>query len=163
MMRFLEFTIKSYHDHEGVTNELSKLVVGDKLIVRDVWGTIQYKGPGYFIAGGAGITPFIAILRQLHKDNRLAGNKLYFSNQTSKGIILQNELTAMLGDNAHYLVTKEPSAQYDNRRIDEAFLKAEIPEFDKHFYVCGPDKMISDIREILERLGADVGAVVFEK
>ena len=160
---FLEFTIKSYHDHNGVTNELSKLVVGDKLIVRDVWGTIQYKGPGYFIAGGAGITPFIAILRQLHKDNKLEGNKLYFSNQTSKDIILQNELTAMLGDNAHYLVTKEPGTQYDNRRIDEAFLKAEIPDFNKHFYVCGPDKMISDIREILERLGADVGAVVFEK
>ncbi len=160
---FLEFTIKSYQDHEGVTNELSKLVEGDKLIVRDVWGTIQYKGPGYFIAGGAGITPFIAILRQLHKDNKLEGNKLYFSNQTDKDIILKNELTAMLGDNAHYLVTHDATTKYDTRRIDEAFLKAEIPDFNKHFYVCGPDKMISDIREILERLGANVGAVVFEK
>jgi len=55
------FTIKSYHDHDGVTNELSKLKPGDELILRDVWGAIAYKGEGYFIAGGAGITPFIAI------------------------------------------------------------------------------------------------------
>src|SRR6187551_1454787 len=57
---YLEFTIKIYKDHAGVTNELGKLVAGDELILRDVWGTIQYNGEGYFIAGGAGITPFIA-------------------------------------------------------------------------------------------------------
>jgi len=30
---FLEFTIKSYHDHKGVTHELSKLKPGDELIL----------------------------------------------------------------------------------------------------------------------------------
>ncbi len=65
----LEFTIKSYLDHKGVTNELYSLNAGDQLILHDVWGAIAYKGAGYFLAGGAGITPFIAILRQLHKDN----------------------------------------------------------------------------------------------
>ncbi|HMH23685.1 MAG TPA: FAD-binding oxidoreductase [Puia sp.] len=34
---YLEFTIKSYRDHDGVTNQLGKLVPGDELIVRDVW------------------------------------------------------------------------------------------------------------------------------
>ena len=66
---FLEFTIKMYSDHPGVTNELNTLQPGDELIIRDAWGAIEYKGPGYFIAGGAGITPFIAILRQLKKEN----------------------------------------------------------------------------------------------
>src|SRR6476620_9494844 len=41
----LEFTIKIYSDHPGVTNELNSLVPGDQLIVRDVWGAIEYKGP----------------------------------------------------------------------------------------------------------------------
>jgi ferredoxin-NADP reductase len=59
---YLEFVIKIYSDHAGVTNELNSLKAGDELIVRDVWGAIEYKGPGYVIAGGAGITPFIAIL-----------------------------------------------------------------------------------------------------
>src|SRR5580700_5259979 len=67
--KYLEFTIKSYKDHKGVTNQLYLLKEGDELIIRDVWGAISYKGDGYFIAGGAGITPFIAILRQLKKEN----------------------------------------------------------------------------------------------
>src|SRR5947199_6755341 len=58
---YLEFTIKCYTDHPGVTNELSKLNNGDELIIGDVWGAISYQGEGYFIAGGAGITPFLAI------------------------------------------------------------------------------------------------------
>src|SRR5687767_12650599 len=73
----LGFVIKIYKDHPGVTNALDTLKPGDELIVRDVWGAIAYKGPGYFIAGGAGITPFIAILRQLKKDNKLDGNRLF--------------------------------------------------------------------------------------
>src|SRR5918911_84291 len=106
---FLEFTIKIYSDHNGVTNELGKLVLGDELIIRDVWGAIEYKGSGYFIAGGAGITPFIAILRQLRRENGLDGNKLFFSNKTERDIILEEELSAMLGKNAVYTITDEPS------------------------------------------------------
>src|SRR4249919_3190413 len=69
---YLEFTIKRYSDHHGVTDLLHQLQPGDEVIIRDVWGAIEYKGPGYFIAGGAGITPFLSILRQLQKDNKLA-------------------------------------------------------------------------------------------
>src|SRR4051812_29826259 len=76
---FLEFTIKIYNDHKGVTNELDSLKVGDEMIVHDVWGAISYQGPGCFIAGGAGITPFIAILRQLKKKDLVEGNILFFS------------------------------------------------------------------------------------
>ena len=50
---YLEFTIKIYTDHNGITNELGKLKPGAELIVRDVWGDISYKGEGVFIAGGA--------------------------------------------------------------------------------------------------------------
>jgi hypothetical protein len=33
-------------DHEGVTNHLNGLVVGDEPIIDDAWGAIQYKGKG---------------------------------------------------------------------------------------------------------------------
>lgn len=56
---YLEFTIKIYQSRGGVTNELGKLRPGDELIIRDVWGAISYKGKGTFIAGGAGVTPFL--------------------------------------------------------------------------------------------------------
>jgi len=53
----LEFTIKIYKERNGVTNQLSLLKPGDELILHDVWGAIQYKGEGSFIAGGAGVLP----------------------------------------------------------------------------------------------------------
>ena len=59
----LQFIIKAYPDHDGVTQRLHQLSVGDQVNVREPFGTIQYRGPGAFIAGGAGIIPFIAILR----------------------------------------------------------------------------------------------------
>jgi len=160
---YLEFTIKMYRDHNGVTNELSTLKPGDELIIRDIWGAISYKGEGYFIAGGAGITPFIAILRQLKKDNKVNSNQLYFSNKTSADIILHDELDRILGNNAHYIVTDEPGPQFAKKYIDREFLVSEIKDFKRPFYVCGPDKMISDITGILTELGADPESVVFEK
>jgi ferredoxin-NADP reductase len=159
----LEFTIKIYDDHPGVTNELNKLMVGDELIVRDIWGAIEYKGPGYFIAGGAGITPFIAILRQLNKENRLQGNKLIFSNKTDEDIILENELTSMLGENVLYIITDKQSHKYSSGFINEEFLSDRIDDFNKHFYLCGPPKMIEALESILTRLGASPDAVIFEK
>lgn len=159
----LEFTIKIYPGHHGVTNELDTLKAGDQLIVDDVWGAIEYKGPGYFIAGGAGITPFIAILRQLHKDGKIADNKLFFSNKTEKDIILEHELTAMLGANAIYAVTDGHSDKHHNGFIDEPFLKAHVEDFGKHFYLCGPPGMVEALQHTLVNLGASPEAVVFEK
>jgi ferredoxin-NADP reductase len=160
---YLEFTIKIYSDHKGVTNELGTLKAGDELIIRDVWGAIAYKSEGYFIAGGAGITPFIAILRQLKKDNNIKNNQLYFSNKTVADIILHKELDEILGKNAHYIVTDGSDPQFKKNYINKDFLMEEIKDFNKPFYICGPDKMVSDISKILTELGADPESVVFEK
>jgi ferredoxin-NADP reductase len=155
---WLEFTIKRYADHNGVTNLLHQLEAGDEILIHDVWGAIEYKGPGYFIAGGAGITPFIAILRELHQQNKLAGNVLFFSNKTAADIIYHEELVAMLGDNVHFLLSREK-----NQHLNKEYLQSNITDFSKHFYVCGPDKMIADINASLEELGATTESLVFEK
>jgi ferredoxin-NADP reductase len=160
---YLQFTIKSYNDHDGLTKRLGKLVVGDELIIRDVWGAIEYKGPGYFIAGGAGITPFLAILRQLHKDGKLECNTLFFSNRTDEDIIHEEELRSMLGNNVLFTTTNQQGGKNDHRRINSEFLKAEVKDFKKHFYVCGPDPMVEAISKTLEKLGAKPDAVIFEK
>ena len=160
---YLEFTIKMYTDHQGVTNQLSKVKVGDELILREAWGAIEYKGPGYFIAGGAGITPFIAILRTLKRDGKVAGNKLFFSNKTDQDIILAGELKSILGKNALFTVSRQENSIHDRRRIDEQFLKTEVDDFKKHFYICGPDPMVLQISETLQKLGATADTLVFEK
>ena len=158
----LELIIKIYDDHDGVTKALGKLQKSDELIIGPPWGTIQYKGPGYFIAGGAGITPFIAILRHLQKENQLKDNVLYFSNKTTKDIILKEEFDKMLGKNFVNVITHEETDEYIHRFIDKDFLKEKINDFSKHFYICGPPKMTESIQEALKELGAKPDALVFE-
>ncbi len=160
---YLEFTIKSYPDHEGVTKQIGLLKAGDELIIDEPWGAIEYKGPGYFIAGGAGITPFIAILRQLYKEGRAAGNKLFFSNKTSHDIIYEEELKTILGDNAIFIVTDDSEGPYLHDFIDGPFIDIHVSSYDKQFYICGPDAMVKSISDIVTAKGADPTAVTFEK
>jgi len=161
---FLEFTIKMYLDHDkGMTRHLKDLKEGDELILHGIFGTINYKGPGIFIAGGAGVTPFISILRNLRKQGKLDGNKLILSNKTKGDIILEQEFRNMLGDNLILTLTREKKEGYENRKIDENFLKEKIKDFKTNFYICGPPIMVLELRILLEKLGAKISSITFEK
>jgi len=160
---YLEFTIKRYPDHHGVTDRLHQLKPGDELILRDSWGAIEFKGPGYFIAGGAGITPFVAILRSLYQTNKTAGCRLFFSNKTAADIIYEQEFLKILGRDAVFILTRDEKTGYQKARINEAFIKANISDYKKHFYVCGPDKMVNEIVHILRKSGASMDTLIFEK
>ena len=159
----LEFTIKCYTDHDGVTNQLSKVVEGDELEIGDSWGTITYKGEGIFIAGGAGVTPFIAILRSLYAQQKIGNNQLIFSNKTLKDVILKDEFEQMLGTNFINIITQEFTEAYHHGKIDKVFLEQNISNFDQPFYVCGPDAFTTHILETLKELGANPESLVFEK
>lgn len=159
----LQFTIKSYPDHDGVTEQLAHLVVGDELVIEEPWGTISYKGKGTFIAGGAGMTPFIAILRDLERKGELPGHRLFFANKTERDIFGANELDAMAGLDVVHVLSEEQKAPYEHGRIDTDFLRERIGDLDQKFYVCGPPKMVDDIKAALEALGADADGLVFEE
>src|SRR5690606_2448158 len=147
----LEFTIKSYFDTggDGMTERLHSYVPGRTLILRDPWGTITWKGPGAFIAGGVGVTPFIAILRQARADRALKGSTLIVSNRTEADIILREEFEAMGGLDVVWTVTDDPGAALLHERIDGAFLKRHLADLKQNFYLCGPDPMVKDLRAAL--------------
>lgn len=159
----LEFTIKGYYERNGVTNKLHQLKAGDELIIEDPFGAIQYNGKGVFIAGGAGITPFIAIIKELTEKGKIKGNTLIFSNKKHEDIILERFFKDCLGENCIFTLTDEKKEGYENRRIDENFLKEKIKNFKQKFYICGPPKFVEDIKNILIKLGAKADTVVFEK
>jgi ferredoxin-NADP reductase len=158
----LEFTIKIYEDG-GLTKQLGEVNVGDELIIHDVWGSIAYQGPGVFIAGGAGVTPFIAILKQLFNDGKIDGNKLIFSNKTENDIIIKDEFYKMLGKNLINVITQEKSKNYINQRIDQKLIENLVDNFDQKFYICGPEKFVSDMQDILKNLSVAESNIVIEK
>jgi ferredoxin-NADP reductase len=159
---YLEFTIKIYSSRKGVTNELGKLKPGSELIIRDVWGAINYKGKGVFIAGGAGITPFISIFRDLQAKNEIAGNKLLFANKTKADIILENELRSFLGKHFINILSDEKADGYFHGMISVDFLEANIDDFSRKFYVCGPPPMMDAVLKHLANLGVAENSITLE-
>lgn len=148
----LEFTIKTYPSHKGVTNELLSLKAGNTLIVNDIFGAIEYKGEGTFIAGGAGVTPFISIFRDLKSKNKLGRNKLIFANKTNGDIILQDEFESMLGRNFINILSQGNSDKYSQGYISEDFIKKNAASLDSYFYVCGPPPMMDAVEKQLSNL-----------
>lgn len=159
---YLEFTIKIYKDHNGVTAKLFDIDAGDELIVHEVFGTIAYKEPGLFIAGGAGITPFISILRQLKSKGLLAGNVLLFANRTADDVILKDELDEMLGEK-HIDVLSGPGNGEDGQHIDKNLLIQYVNEQMKSYYLCGPDDFVTAMKKDLADLGVADDKMVFEQ
>ncbi|HEY3371816.1 MAG TPA: flavodoxin reductase [Prolixibacteraceae bacterium] len=159
---YLEFTIKTYPAHKGVTNELLNLKRGDELIVHDVWGAIHYQNEGVFIAGGAGVTPFISIFRYLLANHKIGHNMLVFANKTKADIILENEFKAILGDAFINILSDEEVEGYHHGMINEEFLKSIISDFNQQFYVCGPPPMMDAVLKQLANLGVGKNAITVE-
>jgi ferredoxin-NADP reductase len=159
---YIEFIIKRYPSHKGVTDMIHQLKTRDELILHEVFGDISYKGKGLFIAGGAGITPFISILRDLKKKNEIEGNRLIFANKTRKDIILERELSDLLGKDFINILSEEKTKDYQYGFINEDFLKSEITDYNQKFYLCGPPPMIESVLGHLAHLGVSEDSIIME-
>lgn len=160
----LEFTIKSYPDHDGVTKRIGEMEKGDRVVIDDPWGAIEDKGAGTFIAGGAGITPFIAILRaRVAREGSAEGTSLLFSNKTEKDIILRDEWEATPGLRCVFTVTDQDDAAVETGEIDDAFLERHVTDWEGHFYVCGPEPMVEAIAGLLKDRGVPEDRIVTEE
>jgi len=160
---YLEFTIKIYKEHNGLTSKLSSLKPTDELIIHDVFGSINYKGQGVFIAGGAGITPFLAIFRQLNMDGSLVGNNLIFANHNEKDIIHKVELKYLLGDNYIDVLKSPLNTEIPGKTIDQDLLKKYTKDKSKWYYICGPDTFTTAMVNNLKELGIADSHIVIEE
>lgn len=161
----LEFVIKAYPSHDGVTEQISKLVPGDEVQMSKVWGAITDKGPGIFIAGGAGITPFIPILRKRAKADDLTGCTLVLAADKKRDLILRDEWDAMEGLDTRYVLSEEKIPGHDHGQIDLDLLNTYVAgagEGSHMFYICGPDPLIDHVRETLLALKVSPDRIVTE-
>lgn len=161
--KYLEFLIKIYPKRNGVTKQLAMVNAGAELIIGEAYGFIQFKKPGVFIAAGTGITPFIAIFRELKKRKKLSGNKLIYTNKTSADVILKHELMKIFGDDFINVITREHVIGFVGKRIDRNFLIEKIQDFNQDFYVCGPEDFVSSVTSHLKDLGASPDSIIVEQ
>lgn len=159
---FLEFTIKTYPSHRSVTNKLLELKAGDELILHEVFGNIAYKEEGVFIAGGAGVTPFISILRYLKSVHELGSNKLIFANNTKADIIMNQEFIDLLGENFINILSHDYVEGYAHGLITKDFLEKHISDISKNVYLCGPPPMMESVVNQLLRLNVTENLIIKE-
>ncbi|CAB1275523.1 FAD-binding oxidoreductase [Candidatus Nitrosacidococcus tergens] len=159
--KVLEFVIKRYPNH-GVTEKLHTLKAGAKLLVSDSFGTLTYQGSGVFIAGGSGITPFLAMIRQLTEHESLINHTLIFTNKSPADIICEKELRFHFEDRCILTCTDSSSADYDHRLVTKEFLKEKISDFSQRFYTCGPPPFMKAVNQALTELGASPDALLFD-
>ena len=159
---YLEFTIKTYPERQGVTNQLLHAKEGDELILHEVFGAISYQGEGLFIAGGAGVTPFIAIFRYLKSTNQIGNNKLLFSNKTKADIILEEEFRKLLGANFINILSEENADGYAHGQITKDIIRENISFPNQKFYLCGPPPMMETVEKQLAELHISESAIIKE-
>lgn len=159
---YLEFIIKMYPSHNGVTAEMNTLTVNDELLIGDAWGAIAYQGMGLFIAGGAGVTPFISILRQLNQENAIAGNKLIFANKSKRDIFLQDELSQLLGDAYWNILSDEIVPHHGHGFVSEEMILELLTGTDENIYVCGPPPMMDSVLATLDQIGISKKSITVE-
>lgn len=160
---YLEFIIKEYPDHEGVTRELHTLNPGDHLLVSEVFGAIKYSGPGLFIAGGAGVTPFISILRKLYQEHATDHNSMIFANRTSADIILHDELKDILGDRLTNILSDESSDKYRSGMVSRELIVDHLKRPHEKIYLCGPPPMMEAVHKHLTELEISGDSIIEEE
>lgn len=158
----LEFNIKIYRDHNGVTDQIANLEPGDELLLGEVFGAIEYKGEGIFLAGGAGVTPFIAIFKDLERKNKLGKNKLIFANKKVTDIILHDYFDKILGDNFINVLSQESGTPYKHGHITRQIIAEQMDASNPYIYLCGPPPMMDAMHKHLDELGVPKSRIVEE-
>jgi ferredoxin-NADP reductase len=156
----LEFVIKIYPDHDGMTKRLDTIEPGDRVFATEAEGAITDHGAGTFLAAGAGITPFIAILEARARDGRMGGDTLIFSNKAERDIILRDHWENMDGLNTHF-VTDDSADDLPDAPIDAGYLDGRLPT-DRPVYICGPGGFVDAMRDAAKTLGVPEDRIITE-
>lgn len=160
--KHIEFVIKTYPSHKGITNELLSAKVGDEIRLYKPFGNIHFKGAGVFIAGGAGITPFLAILKARQQAGQLGNSKLIFANKLRKDIILEDYFKALLDENFINILSDEDIEGYEHGYISKELIKKHSSPDLKYYYLCGPPPMMEAVEKHLAALGVADNRIVKE-
>lgn len=144
-----------------MTEQIGQLQPGDGVAMKGPFGAISDQGSGISIAGGAGVTPMIAVLRKRLQDHgTLAGSTLIFANKTESDIIWRDRFEAMDGLKTVFVVD-ESSGDVPEQRVDRDFLSGFV-DADSRCYLCGPPPMMKAVRAALGELGVKDDRIIEE-
>ncbi|MFW6054375.1 MAG: ferric reductase-like transmembrane domain-containing protein [Thermodesulfobacteriota bacterium] len=153
----LEFIIRASGDW---TSRIPNLTPGETACIDGPYGLFSYlcypdAAEFVFIAGGVGVTPFLSMLRHMESTRERRAATLIWSNRTRSEMILGREMDRLEQTlpalRLEKTFTREPGGRKLDRRLLEQLL--EPCSIEARCFVCGPPRMMKDMRTILLSLG----------
>lgn len=162
----LTLTVERLDDGEVSPYLTDVLRVGDELEVRGPiggWFTWRSEegGPLLLVAGGSGIAPLTAMIRQRAAMRSPVPVCLLYSSRTYEEIIYREELDRRVAADGDLMVvytltrSQPPGWQGYRRHIDRAMLEevAWAPEEHPLIFVCGPTPLVESVATVCVELG----------
>lgn len=159
-----------------VSNHINDVIkVGDQIEVMPPQGnftletSLEQKTYVAF-AAGSGITPIWSMIKSVLDNEPGSKFVLFYGNKTSDSSIFKNEIDSLTGERLsvyHILSREETSNSITNGRIDKnkatELLKSNLDLLkSKAFFICGPEEMIFNVKDVLQSLGVSEDKIKFE-
>jgi ferredoxin-NADP reductase len=162
----IELTIEVLPDGEVSGYLGEELREGDEIELRGpiggwfAWGP-QDGGPLLLVAGGSGVVPLAAMVRDRAREGSDVRAQLILSARTEADVFYRDELRGLAEDDPavdlELTLTRERNPAWTGRRgrVDRALLEElAIPAADRpHAFVCGPTAFVEAVADALVDLG----------
>jgi len=170
----LELTVERIEDGEVSPYLTDELRPGDQFELRGpVGGYFVWEpsrgGPALLVAGGSGVVPLMAMVRQLADTGGGVTVTLLFSSRSWDDVIYREELERLNGGDirvVHTLTRSQPDEWHGySRRVDRGLL-GEVgpsPTERPHVYVCGPTPFVEAVSSALVDLGHEPAQIRTER
>ena len=152
------------------------VVAGDRFEVRGpIGGYFVWDGNGadplFLVAGGSGVVPLMAMVRQRAQNGSTVPCTLLYSSRTPDDVIYAEELRRLVarqdGLRVVQTLTRAQPAGWTGyaRRIDVEMLTEVLDGTDKRVqtFVCGPTPLVESVAEALVTLGMAPSQVKTER
>ena len=142
-----------------LTNQLSKLKVGDDIYVSEPFGKFTCDNtPAYWIAAGTGIAPFASMFYSGLVDNKI----LIHGGRTINSFYFEGDFKPVFGDNYIRCCSQEKgNGVYEGRLTTYLRSQNNLPK-DYKYYLCGSSEMVVETRDILISKGIAFDKIIAE-
>lgn len=172
----VDLTVERLEDGEVSTHMHDVAVVGDRLEARGpiggyfVW-TPDLREPLLLVAGGSGVVPLTAIIRQRAAAGSRVPARLLYSSRSPEHVIYADEFERRnaSGDGLEVIhtFTRAPPPGWSGyaRRIDGAMLEETLEPLGRsaRAYVCGPTLLVEAVAGMLVEFGVPADCVRTER
>lgn len=145
-----------------------ELKAGDVLLVSPPEGHFSPNPSDKVVvafAAGSGITPILSIAKEMEQ----TGGKmhLFYGNKSVQSIMFKDELEKLSTTTVHHYLSQESQLEHNAGRLDKenisAALKADLSLLKADaFFLCGPEDLILQAKEILHLFGVPKEKIHYE-